>query len=197
MNLELLVTSNDKKEDLRTKRTKKLLALSLLQLLQEKSLENISVADICKKSLLHRTSFYTHFEDKLELFEYIITIISGNIFNSALENKTFTSSMELYKYLIDISINIVDENKKAFASMVSKNNDELVVSIFAGTIKKEIEKLLNKNNDNLKIPVNIIAGFYSSGFLATLIWWISTPNKYSKEQLINFLDIIIDDKLKI
>ena len=56
-----------KKEDLRIRKTKASLYKSLLQLMEEKTFEDIKITDICKLSLINRSTFYDHFNDKYEL----------------------------------------------------------------------------------------------------------------------------------
>ena len=56
-----------KKEDLRVRKTKANLYKGLLQLMEEKSFEDIKVIDICNVSLINRSTFYDHFNDKFEL----------------------------------------------------------------------------------------------------------------------------------
>ena len=58
------------REDLRQRRTRKLLADALLSLLEERPLSEISVVDICQRAMVHRTTFYAHFDDKLALLRY-------------------------------------------------------------------------------------------------------------------------------
>ena len=56
------------KEDLRVKKTKKAIAEAFMTLLAEKSLEDITVNELCEKAGVRRTTFYKHFKDK---FDYI------------------------------------------------------------------------------------------------------------------------------
>ena len=51
------------REDLRQRRTRKLLADALLSLLEERPLSEISVVDICQRAMVHRTTLYAHFDD--------------------------------------------------------------------------------------------------------------------------------------
>lgn len=60
------------REDLRQRRTRKLLADALLSLLEERPLSEISVVDICQRAMVHRTTFYAHFDDKLALLRYAV-----------------------------------------------------------------------------------------------------------------------------
>jgi AcrR family transcriptional regulator len=61
------MNSKGEKLDLRTRRTRKLLQSALLDLLKERDLEAISVTDICDRAMIHRTTFYKHYEDKFDL----------------------------------------------------------------------------------------------------------------------------------
>lgn len=60
------------KEDLRIVRTRKLLSRALFELLETTPYEKISVLDICERAMVHRATFYNHFEDKDHLLEYTI-----------------------------------------------------------------------------------------------------------------------------
>ena len=53
-----------RKEDLRIRRTHKLLCNAMFSLLETRSFDDISVVDICEKAMVHRATFYKHFKDK-------------------------------------------------------------------------------------------------------------------------------------
>ncbi|QBO36241.1 TetR/AcrR family transcriptional regulator [Periweissella cryptocerci] len=71
-----------KTDDLRVRRTEKTLKDSLLNLLQSKSLRQITVNDIADAAMVHRTTFYAHYTDKYALLE--------SIFDSYFHNFNFT-----------------------------------------------------------------------------------------------------------
>lgn len=51
--------------------TKRALAVSLKELMDEMPFDKISVAQICEKCDMHRKSFYYHFKDKYDLLNWI------------------------------------------------------------------------------------------------------------------------------
>ena len=53
--------------DLRVRRTHKLLWEALMTLMTEQEFETISVKEICDRAMVHRTTFYKHYEDKYDL----------------------------------------------------------------------------------------------------------------------------------
>src|SRR6266571_9432163 len=55
------------REDLRIRRTQKLLWEALITLMAQQDFEAISVKDICDQAMVHRTTFYKHYEDKYDL----------------------------------------------------------------------------------------------------------------------------------
>ncbi len=55
------------KNDLRSKRTRRLLQKALTELMSEKKFSEISVQDITQKAEINRATFYAHFDDKYEL----------------------------------------------------------------------------------------------------------------------------------
>lgn len=50
--------------------TQKRLWISLVSLLDKKSINNISIQQICEGAMVHRTTFYNHFYDIYDLIEY-------------------------------------------------------------------------------------------------------------------------------
>src|SRR5215467_9608409 len=53
--------------DLRVRRTDKFLWDALIALMKERDFESITVTDICERAMVHRTTFYKHYEDKYGL----------------------------------------------------------------------------------------------------------------------------------
>src|SRR6266851_6327235 len=53
--------------DLRVRRTHKLLWEALMILMTTQEFETISVKEICDRAMVHRTTFYKHYEDKYDL----------------------------------------------------------------------------------------------------------------------------------
>src|SRR5437763_13744482 len=58
--------------DLRVRRTYKFLWDALLALMTERNFESITVTDICERAMVHRTTFYKHYEDKNGLLFHVI-----------------------------------------------------------------------------------------------------------------------------
>ena len=59
----------ESKENRRTRLTKRLLRESLLELLQEKPVDHITVKELCERAELNRSTFYAYYTDVSALYE--------------------------------------------------------------------------------------------------------------------------------
>ena len=72
---------DNKKQDLRVVKTKRLLYDTLIDLMKEMPFEEIKVSDICKKALINRSTFYSHYNDKYELLVDFINVLKEEFVN--------------------------------------------------------------------------------------------------------------------
>ncbi len=66
----MLVIEQKQKVDPRVRRTRQLLQSALMELIQEKPVDSITVQDIAARADVNRATFYAHFEDKYALLDY-------------------------------------------------------------------------------------------------------------------------------
>lgn len=106
---------------------------NLLDLMEEKPYEEISIMDICKKADLSRQTFYNYFESKEELFRYLLRSTYDSKIN-ALE--TIPTS----KDAISIFVNTAKENDRLVSAIVKNNMGNIV----SDEIFQSITRFLNK-----------------------------------------------------
>ena len=63
---------NEEHLDPRQRKTRALLVKALAELMEERPFSELSVVDICSRAMVHRTTFYAHFNDKQELLHYLM-----------------------------------------------------------------------------------------------------------------------------
>jgi len=185
------------KTDLRIVKTKKILFNSLLNLMKTKNFEKIKISDICEESLINRSTFYAHYDDKYELlidlFEErklsLLKVLEDN------ENKTF--SKEYLMELLSILIDHIEENKEIYSAILANNRNGILIDFLIDAIEKDVSERL-KGNSEIKIsdlPLDIIVKFYAGGLINIGIDCITRTKKYSKEELLLYIDKLIPDKI--
>lgn len=185
------------KTDLRVVKTKKVLYESLLELMKKKSFEEIKVSDICEKALINRSTFYSHYADKYELFESYIENLKISLTKELEKNTNISTSKEYYLEMLNLFLNHVSLEKEAYRAIMQQNRNSIIMDMlynaFNEDITKKIEKEEEKNKE--KIPSNFIATFYLGAVLSVGMKWLTNENKYSKKELLKYLDILIPNDL--
>lgn len=191
------IIMDEYKEDLRVIRTRKLLSTALFELLETTPFEKITVMDICEKAMVHRATFYNHFEDKEHLLEFTIDEIKEHLFNSAIEKEKFETPKEMYMSLVSKVLDFVEANKEKMLLMLSNNNREKVLGLLLTTLKRSLSYLISKNqyNCDFALPVNVIVDFVSGGITNLGISWLLAKQPYKKQDLLNYFDILLSEKV--
>ncbi|MDO4563279.1 MAG: TetR/AcrR family transcriptional regulator C-terminal domain-containing protein [Clostridia bacterium] len=184
-------------QDLRIRRTYKLLTESLLKLMKKKPFEKITVKDICEDALVHRTTFYTHFQDKYDLLHYCMSEFTKS-FDT---NDLTTNSFDGYRsYCITVAEGVLSEierNSELFISLLRKNKEESVVTNFQDTLAQKIsEKLLKCQESGMELsqPIPLISNFFAGACMSSVAWWLENGMPISSDALIGYLEIMITEK---
>ncbi len=184
------------RDDLRVRRTRKLLSTALFDMMAEQDFSRISVNDVCEKAMVHRATFYNHFKDKDDLLNYTLDEIQEELFEKSVKDSDLYSGKQTYMNLISCVIDFVMENNDKLAK-IRKNCSEKMIFSFIETMKRSIKYLINKNkvNNEYDIPLNIIINFFTGGFTMIGLNLIEDKKTYSKEELMRFCDMLLDEKI--
>lgn len=184
------------KNDLRVIKTKSILYSTLLELMKEKQFEEIKVSDICSHALINRSTFYSHYNDKYELLEEYINTLKDSLIEELSKNKNINNTKQYYIELIKLFFNHIDEKRNIYISAMINNRNSITMDIIYDVLNHEVTKRLNDIEfKNKTIPVEIISKFYLGAVFNVGIEWLKNENKYSKEDLVNYLDKLIPDNL--
>lgn len=185
------------KEDLRIVRTRALLCKALMELLEEMPFEKITVQDICNKALVHRATFYNHFEDKEHLLEYMIDEIKEELFNATVKNEHYSTPKEMYMSLISNAIDYVEKNRQKLLVITNINSLEKIIGLLLTTLKRSLRYLTSKNEYKVKfaIPTDVLLDFLSGGITNMGLSWLQSSNPCSKAELLDYFDILLNEKV--
>ena len=82
--------------DLRQRKTRALLVKALAELMEERPFSELSVVDICSRAMVHRTTFYAHFNDKRELLSYLLSQLEQECVETCLPKEEMTSPKDYF-----------------------------------------------------------------------------------------------------
>ena len=175
------------KTDLRIIKTRNSLYDALIFLLKEKTFEEIKVSDICKKALINRSTFYSHFQDKYELFASLIDNLKRSLnFELKNINKDLTVK-EYYIELIKVFLDHIEGKEEIYRSIMINNKNSIIMDMIYDTINEDINKKLDDSN----IPTDIASSYYLGGVVNVGMFWLRNGKKYTKKEMLDFLNKLI------
>lgn len=182
------------KEDLRIQKTRRDLRNAIIELIKEKSIEKISVTEICDKAMVNRMTFYKYYEDKFSLLDDTVNEIKDDIEKKAPNRKdikTLDEASEFFADIIKIVLEFLDTNKDLIIA-VQKNGDYKLLDIITYISEAAITELLTQINKlkPLKYSIPLTASFIYGGFVSTISYWISHPDAIDSKQLIELTEDI-------
>ncbi len=154
--------------DRRILNTKKKLTNSLLVLINEKKIKDITVLELCKNANINRTTFYKYYKD----IDDIVLKIEESLL------------MDLAKYIDDIKrnylisftgriIETISEHKETYTRLLGENGDHTflrrILSLVYNQSVIEWEKLLKKAS---KSDLENIYNFIVDGTIGIVESWI-------------------------
>ena len=176
------------KQDLRVIKTHKYLFEALFSLMKEKPFDAITVTDICKKAMIHRTTFYHHFEDKYHLLRCALTTLQQKFLADIPPVSSETEHSAFYALVLDQIIDHLFENQDMYRSILQSNGyEDSIFQIFESYISAQLLysfSLFQKNGLGYpsRVPCEILSRFYTGGFLSLVSWWLSSKQEISREQ---------------
>lgn len=179
------------KKDLRIRRTYKLLTDALMSLLEEKPFEEIHVSDICDKAMVHRTTFYKHFEDKYHLFAFCIKELQNDFFNKSSMAKGLENPKEFAMEIVRQALHFHASNKKRSMLLMSNSFAATFQQNVSQGIQSKLEEY-QKKGVTTSIPAPIIAEYFSGALMSLIRWWFENNMPIPQEELLKHIDLMIN-----
>ena len=160
-----------KKIDMRVRHTRERLGDALVELIQKKPFDTITVQDVLNRADVSRSTFYTHYRDKNDLFlsdvddffEGMATVLSRR--NDSSER--IAPVRELFAHVSDW--------RPFWAALVSSGRVHDVVELGQGHFALGIEQRLAELPRAREIPAKqraAVASALAGALLSLLSWWV-------------------------
>jgi AcrR family transcriptional regulator len=165
------------KHDRRSQRTRHLLSAAFVELLKEKGYSAITVSDIIARANIGRSTFYSHFRDKDDLFvgelDRVIELLGNRAPDQ--EGMPYFPSLGLFQHM--------GEEYLLYKALLWTPGIDLLIKHLQTSLSRRIEDKLQGNQKEFGIPVSILANFIAGSFLTLLKWWLENKTIYSPEEM--------------
>lgn len=173
------------KEDSRVVRTKNDLRNGLLTLLQSKSLEKISVKEICEYTSINKMTFYKHYDDKYDLLDDCVRTVAHSIIAELQPNYFAIDQREYPDLLANFAVTVIDtclDHKEVILS-ISQSSNSLGAEVVKSAVEAIIESFLSDLSTRFKFKYEkwSISTFLSGGF-AGLVMRVVHEGRYDRDR---------------
>ena len=162
--------------DLRFIKTEDNLKRSLLCLLENKRIEDISIKEICREAKCSRNAFYQHYQTKENLYNAILSGIFATIEEStrpiALDQRSM-DDQKIKAYTFKL-LRIIDEHRSEFKSL--RNGNDLFLTLLSNFLYNAYLKHYSCVTDDKKITEQgeLITRYFCCGIAGFIEQWLNS-----------------------
>jgi AcrR family transcriptional regulator len=171
-----------KNTDRRVGRTKQAVHDALIALIMEKHYDEITVQDIIDRANVGRSTFYTHFRDKEDLFrtgwEQLLTMIAEHIDLTETGLRNRFPVEWLFLHLKDVN--------RFYRALVRSDMADRIFTYGIYYLAKCIEKnhaRLSPEKFSPDVPLPVVANYISLQIFGLLKWWLDNEMPYSPKEM--------------
>jgi AcrR family transcriptional regulator len=173
-------------EDLRIRRTRKLLQQAFIELTVEKGFASLTVRDITERAMVNRSTFYRHYLDKYDLLEQYMNEIyelTGDRTDFAekrepTSHEASSGPLNLLKHIQQFAdfyrVMLGPKGDPHFAQRFRQNTEKRFRSFFA-------QALIGPEPDALPIDLKLSCMAYAG--VGAMVWWLEQEQPCPPEQL--------------
>ena len=168
----------NKKIDRRIIKTNESLTSSLLSLMENRPIEDITINEICDLAKTRRATFYQHFKDKYDLLTYIINKIRLDYLVQGLNE--IVDIKQFCTILVERSFKLFSRYRKLIKSSTSSPSFYLMEDIFTKEIMSAVKTKIDETKNFFPYPGSSI--FLSNVFAGALMQVLKYSFKNGKEK---------------
>lgn len=181
---------SEERADLRVRRTHKLLWEALMAELAVRPLEAITVQQVCERAMVHRSTFYKHYEDKYALLEQGIRQMYGELIAQEEHAPPSAFSVEhpppyflrLFEHAAAhphfYKLMLCGEGSGRFQQLVKEYLTDVLATKACNT---------TPNDQQVTVLLDMQVHFIVGAVLSLLAWWLEHNMPFSPRQMAQYL----------
>jgi AcrR family transcriptional regulator len=174
-----------KKESRKTRYTRMVIRDSLIELMKQRPITNISIKEICALADVSRPTFYAYYKDQYDLLQNIENETSVYFENVIFANGTKKLSKREIALKFEEVFQYIEKNSNSVQVLLSENGDigfqRKVFRRFITYLQQVLKCYSEKTDDEGKIEYYSV--FMVHGIIALVHHWLKSGMNISKDEL--------------
>lgn len=178
--------------DLRQRKTRHSLVEALAKLMEERPFQELSVSDICRRAMVHRTTFYAHFTDKQELLRYMLQKMEQECISTCIPEDG-GSPRQFFLTAARNALHFFRDRKSLYRACLESGADT-EARLLEDAAARQLYLRLSQPDFRRALPGSdpeIAARFYVGAMFSLIRWWLSSDTPVPEERLLENLERFI------
>ena len=183
----------EKKQDLRVTKTLEAIRDALIQLMEEKGFEAITIKDITAKARINRSTFYAHYQDKYhclsshesEFMEGIMDIARRHAAIRKTVGDSLPIAIDIFQYFYRnrdfLKVLLSPKGDPYFQSKLKQTTWELLYEKTAASLV---------DSEQMQVPPEFLASYISGAHLSVIQTWLDHGCKETPEEMAKILSVL-------
>lgn len=180
------------KPDRRILKTKRAIYEALVELMQKKKLNSITVTELAAAANINRKTFYTYYSTVNDVLdEGINELISSlkDLMYAMSEDYNMLSPQTLFAFL-----NTIMSDVDIVRALFTSDNGNMLFNKLQKALQETLLKELIDNDIKMNVPPEqypLISSFVAGGMISAYYEWITNPNQTSLDDMARTLTTLI------
>lgn len=185
--------------DLRIKKTYRALFDAFTELLEEHRFEDLTVAMLCDRAMIRRTTFYKHFRDKNDYFAFYIDELMSGLPQKQIGEGGAVSADDVRVLRHEVFTDAMDlilAHEQLMDNILASSMSGMLTSMICDRIARSIrERVMSALDEDALAPVSLdtTAEFVAGGIIRLFtMWWESGHDLERRSEMADVVDALFE-----
>jgi AcrR family transcriptional regulator len=173
--------------DPRVERSRAALRSALLELLEERAYDAITIRDVCARARTGYATYFRHYSDKAALLDDLAAVAIGELLGHAMpvlySADAHTACVALCSY--------VDERRLLWAALLTGGAGGILRGEFVRQARRAAPKRKLRGRSRSRLPADLAVVFGVSGLIEVIAWWLEHRSECTVTEVAEFLDRLV------
>jgi len=179
-----------KSEDRRSKRSEQALIDALIDLMNGRAYDSISIKEIVEKANVGRATFYAHYQSKDDLLK------SGfeRILASTLEHLVFSTNEQNLTVNVSSLFQHASGHYHLYKNLMRGTGFAILTKDELKVLSEKLQEKLSlyiPDESNRSVQLNVLSHFFAGNLLLFLKWWLDHKMPYPPEKMNDMFQVLV------
>lgn len=188
INLERLVPLTMSKVDRRILKSQEAIKKAVLELMSEKSFDEITIQDLADRANVNRGTIYLHYVDKFDLLDKLMEEHINQLRElgeTACEMEWRPATLAFFEYF--------ERHYFFFSTMLASKGSPFFRTRFLDFLLDAFKQEVDTTNErNASLSVEVIVQYMGTAYVGIVEWWIANGMPYSPKMMAEQVGILLE-----